>query len=202
MLEVDVIDSPAAATAALDPIKARLLSELTEPASAANLAARVGLPRQKINYHLRGLEKHGLVTLAEERSWGGLKERLMVASAASYVVSPDALGPLASDPARAADQLSASYVIALGARVVREVGALWRRARRSGKRLATLSMDTEIRFRSAADRADFTCELTSAITTLVARYHDPSAPDGRPHRLVLMAHPLPARSHEKESPCR
>ncbi len=147
------------------------------------------MTRQKVNYHLNALEGHGLVHLAEERKWGGLTERLLVATAASYVVSPSALGPVAVDPSREADRLSASYLIALGARVVREVGGLVRRAKEAGKRLATLSVDTEVRFRSATDRAAFSNELTEAIAKLVSKYHDESAPGGRAHRLVVMAHP-------------
>lgn len=203
MLDLEVINDPAAASAVLDPIKARLLAELAEPASAGALAHRVGIARQKINYHLRVLEAHGLVEVAEQRQWGGLTERRMIATAASYVVSPGALGPLAADPARATDQLSASYMIALGARVVREVGDLWRRARGQGKRLATLSIDTEIRFRSAAERADFTRELAAAVTGLAARYHDETVPGGRAHRLLVMAHPMPAATTEtdKETTC-
>ena len=191
MLDVDVIDDPAAATVALDPIRNRLLAGLAEPASAASLAGRLGLTRQKVNYHLHALEQHKLVTAAGERQWGGLTERLLVASATSYVVSPTALGPIAADPRRSADRLSASYLIALGARVVREVGDLWRRALRSDKALASLAVDTEIRFASPADRAAFTHDLTQAINSLVARYHDPAATGGRLHRLVLVAYPSP-----------
>jgi DNA-binding transcriptional ArsR family regulator len=198
MLDIQVIDDPAAATVALEPVRSRLLSELVAPASAATLATRVGLARQKVNYHLRALEAHGLVRLARERKWGGLTERLLVATAASYVVSPSALGPVAVDPHREVDRLSASYLIALGARVVREVGDLVRRAQEAGKRLATLAVDTEIRFRSATDRAAFSNELTEAITKLVSKYHDESAPGGRAHRLVVVAHPLPQKSHSKE----
>src|SRR5678816_2089794 len=183
MLDIQVIHDPAAATVALGPVRSRLLSELAEPASAATLATRVGLTRQKINYHLRALEAHGLVQLAEERTWGGLTERLLVATAASYVVNPSAMGPIAVDPDREVDRLSASYLIALGARVIREVGDLVRRAKEAGKRLATLSVDTEVRFRSAADRAAFSSELTEAIATLVSKYHDASTPGGRAHRL-------------------
>ena len=128
MLDIQVIDDPATATVAMDPMRSRLLSELVSPASAATLATRVGLARQKVNYHLHALEAHGLVRLAQERKWGGLTERLLVATAASYVVSPSALGPVAVDPNREVDRLSASYLIALGARVVREVGDLVRRA--------------------------------------------------------------------------
>src|SRR6266567_8151391 len=189
MLDIQVIDDPAAATAALEPTRSRLLSELAAPASAATLATRVGLARQKVNYHLRALESHGLVQLAEKRKWGGLTERLLVATAASYVVSPRALGPVAVDPDREVDRLSASYLIALGARIVREVADLVRRAKKTGRRLATLAVDTEVRFRSPADRAAFTAELAAAITKLVAKYHDASAPGGRPHRLVIVAHP-------------
>ncbi|WP_353646572.1 helix-turn-helix domain-containing protein [Mesorhizobium sp. WSM2239] len=192
MLEIDVIDTPAAAAVALDPIKTRLLAELSQPASAASLATRVGLTRQKVNYHLRALEDHGLVEAAEERRWGGLTERLMVATASSYIVSPAALGPIGADPARNSDRLSASYLIALAARIVREVGDLWRSARKKDKRLATLSIDTVIRFRSPADRAAFTTDLANAIAALAARYHDAGAPGGRPHRLVVASYPAPA----------
>ena len=199
MLELEVIEDPAAAAVALEPVRRRLLSELGEPASAATLAGRVGVARQKVNYHLRALEAHGLVRLAEKRKWGGLTERLLVATAGSYVVSPGALGQLAPDPNRDIDRLSASYLIALGARVVREVAQLCRRAKAAGKRLATLAVDTEIRFRSAAERAAFSRELTDALTRLAAKYHDASAPGGRAHRLVLMAHPLPRNSNAKET---
>jgi predicted ArsR family transcriptional regulator len=201
VLDVEVIDDPAAAAVALEPVRSRLLAELSEPASAATLAARLGIARQKVNYHLRALESHRLVRVAETRQWGGLTERLLVATADSYVVSPKALGPAATDPERDVDRLSASYLVALAARVVREVGDLMRRARVADRRLPTLSIDAEIRFRSAADRAAFSHDLAEAVTTLAARYHDPAAPGGRAHRLVVMAHPLPLEPQNKEPSC-
>lgn len=201
MMDIRVIEEPAAATVALDPVRSRLLSELREPASAAMLANRVGLARQKVNYHLRTLESHGLVRVASEKRWGGITERRLVATASAYVVSPSALGPVAADPERETDRLSASYLIALAARAVGEVGDLFRRASEAGKPLATLSVDTVIRFRSAKDRAAFSKELTEAIHHLVATYHDESAPGGRSHRLVLMAHPLPKPDvHRTDTP--
>lgn len=184
--------------AALDPIRARLLAELGAPASAAALAARIGLPRQKVNYHLRALEAHGLVSVAEERQWGGLTERLLVASASSYVISPAVLGPIAVAPERASDRLSVSYLIALAARAVSEAGELWRRALQTRRRLATLSLDTELSFASPDARAAFSRELTQAITELAARYHEPAAPGARPHRLLVLAHPTPAATCKRK----
>jgi len=199
MIDVHVIEDPMAAMVALDPVRNRLLSELAQPASASALAGRMGIARQKINYHLHALEAHGLVRETEKRKWGGLTERLFVASAASYMVSPNALGALATDPDRTTDRLSAGYLIALAARVIREVSALMHRARETDRRLATLSIDTEIRFKSAADRAEFTRDLASAVASLAARYHDESAPDGRSHRLVVLAHPMPYKSPEENT---
>jgi DNA-binding transcriptional ArsR family regulator len=197
MLSLEIIENPHAAAVALDPIRSRLLSELAEPASAATLATRVGLARQKVNYHLNALQAHGLVKPASQKKWGGLTERLLVATASQYVVSPVALGAAGADPGRTADRLSASYLVALAARVIREVGGLVGAARDTGKRLPTLSLDTEIRFRTATDRAAFSKELVSAVATLAAKYHDETAPGGRPHRLLVLAHPLPHENPEE-----
>jgi DNA-binding transcriptional ArsR family regulator len=188
MRDVEVIEDPAAAAAALDPVRRRLLAELIQPSSAGSLAARVGIARQKINYHLHALESHGLVELAEERKHGGITERVLRATAASYVVSPAALGDAAADPEQFADRLSARYLVALAGRVVREVGSLARRAGAAGKRLPTLALDTEICFHSAADRAAFADDLTAAVLELAARYHHNG---GRPHRFVVAVHPRP-----------
>ena len=91
MQDVEVIEDPATAAVALDPMRARLLAELVEPGSAGSLAPRVGIARQKVNYHLKALEAHGLLELAEVRKHGGITERVLQATAAHYVVSPAAL---------------------------------------------------------------------------------------------------------------
>jgi DNA-binding transcriptional ArsR family regulator len=189
MHEVAVIEDPAAAEISLDPIRARLLAALAEPGSATMLASKVGLPRQKVNYHLRELESHGLVELVEERRKGNVTERIMRATAASYVISPLALAPLEPDPGRFPDRLSARWLLAVSARLVRDVGALITGAGQTGKRIATFAMDGEVRFATAADRAAFADELATEVTRLVGKYHDDSAVRGRLHRIVIAIHP-------------
>ena len=180
MLDLAVIDEPAAAEASLDPIRTRLLAALAQPGSASALAVKLGLARQKVNYHLRTLERHGLVELVEERRKGNVTERVMRATAASYVISPSAMAALAPDPDRSPDQLSALWLVALAARVVNEVGQLIGRSRRARRPLATFGMDAEIRFASASDRAAFAAELSETVERLVATYHDEFAAGGRP----------------------
>jgi DNA-binding transcriptional ArsR family regulator len=187
VLDVEVIESPAAAVVALDPVRARLLAELAQPASAAALAGRVGLARQKVNYHLRALEAQGLVELAEERAWGGITERLMQRSARHLVVAPHVLRGSAIDPGQVADRLSANYLIAVSARTVSEVGAV-AASTSQGVRLPTLTIDTVIGFDSPDDRTAFAAELQQAVAALAARYHHD---DGRPHRLTTSSYPRP-----------
>jgi DNA-binding transcriptional ArsR family regulator len=189
MHDVEVIDDPAAAEITLDPMRARLLAALVEPGSASTLAAKAGLSRQKANYHLRALERHGLVELVEERRKGNCTERVLRATAASYVISPTALADVAPDPDRAPDQASARWMLAIAARLVREVGELITLAGAARQPLATFAADSEVRFASAADRAAFAGELGEAVAGLVAKYHDPTAPGGRKHRLVVALHP-------------
>ncbi len=189
MLDVAVIEDPATAEVSLDPVRARLLAELAEPSSATMLAAKIGLPRQKVNYHLRTLEQHGLVELAEERRKGNMTERVMRATAASYVISPTALAAVQPDPERAPDRLSARWLLAVAARLVRDVGSLITGATKADKKVATFALDGEVRFATAADRAAFAEELATAVTSLVAKYHDESAAGGRAHRVIVAVHP-------------
>ncbi|MDZ7913289.1 MAG: helix-turn-helix domain-containing protein [Rhodococcus sp. (in: high G+C Gram-positive bacteria)] len=189
MLEVAVIDRPAAAEASLDPIRQRILAELAVPGSASSLAPRVGLTRQKVNYHLRTLEEHGLVELVEERKRGNMTARIMHASAASYVISPAAMSALAPDPSRFPDQLAARWLVTLAVRIVREVGELIAGATAAGKPLASFVIDSEITFATAAARAAFAGELGESINSLVAKYHGGNSEGGRKHRLVVALHP-------------
>src|ERR1700758_1740286 len=186
MHDVAVIEDAAAAEVSLDPVRARMLAELAEPHTATTLAARLGLARQKVNYHVKTLEQHGLVELVEERRKGNVTERVMRASAAAYVISPAALAVVAPDPDRSPDRLSARWLLALAAR-----GGGGRGGRTGGgggaeKPLATFGLDAEVRFAKPADRAAFAGELTDALTGIISKYH---AETGRPPRLIVAVHP-------------
>jgi DNA-binding transcriptional ArsR family regulator len=189
VIDVAVIDDPEVAEVSLDPVRTRLLAELAEPGSATSLAGKLGLPRQNVNYHLRALERHGLVELVEERRKGNVTERVLRASALSYVISPAAMDGVQPDPSRSPDRLSARWLIAVAAKAVRDVGDLVAGAAKAKKRLATFAMDGEVRFASASDRAAFAEELASAVTSLVGKYHDEKAPGGRMHRVIVAVHP-------------
>jgi len=186
---LDVIASPGRAAALLDPLRMRLVEGLREPDSAAGLARRLRLPRQRVNYHLRELEKQRLVELVGRKRRGNCTARILRATARAYVISPAALGGVAADAGAVKDRFSAAYLLAVTAGTLRDVAELDERAQKAGKRLATLTLETEVRFASAEARAAFADELAGAVARLSSQYHDAQAPAGRAFRFVVAGHP-------------
>jgi DNA-binding transcriptional ArsR family regulator len=188
---LDVVRSAESAAALLDPARQRLLVHLKEPDSATGLARRLKLPRQRINYHLKVLEGAGLVELVEERRKGNCLERVVRATARAFIISPEALGELGPTREFAADRLSSAYLMAAAGRTIQDVALLENKAKQEGKRLATLTLEADVRFASAETRAKFAEELADAVARIAARYHDDRAPAGRRFRLLAAVHPLP-----------
>ena len=184
-----VLDDTARVAAILSPLRRRILGCLQEtPDSATGLARKLDLPRQKINYHLRELERARFLELAERRQRRGCVERTMRPTARAYLISPALLGELAADPETIRDRFSSNYLIAVAARLVRDVAKLRQGAAGTGKRLPTMTLQTDIRFKSAEDRAAFAEELAGAVARLTEKYHHGS-PGGRAYRFVIAGHP-------------
>lgn len=192
---VAVVDGAKSAAALLDPTRRRILNALRSPASATGVAHDLGLSRQLVNYHVRALERAGLVEEVERRQRRGLEERIVRATASHFLISPDALGTLAETPPDPTDRFSATYQVAVAARTIREVSTMAALARDVGKRLTTLTLDAEVRFATPAAREAFANELTAAVNHVVAKYHDAQAPGGRPYRLFVGAHPVYNQEH-------
>jgi DNA-binding transcriptional ArsR family regulator len=197
---VQVLQSLSAAATVLDATRLRILAGLREPASAAAVARALGVPRQRVGYHVRALEKEGLLEQVGERRTRGTVERLLQATARSYVVSPEALGQLGATRAEVQDRFSSAYQVAATARTLRDVAILQASAVRAGKKVPTLTLETEVRFASAEDSGAFAGELTDAVTLLVARYHQAQASDGRAFRFVLTGHPALCKDQETPLP--
>ncbi len=197
---LSILSHDEAATAVLEPTRLRLLGELREPGSAAGLARRLDLPRQKVNYHLRELEKAGLVRLVEERRKGNCVERVVQATASSYLIDPGILGPLAAEPERISDRLSSAYLVAVAAKAIRELAELRARADRAKKPLATLAIQADVRFASKQDRNAFAEDLANAVAQLVREYHTPGGDEsGRLHHFFVGGYPAITKPETDET---
>jgi DNA-binding transcriptional ArsR family regulator len=149
-------------------LRRRILDSLAEPDSATGLGRRLGLPRQKINYHLRVLERDGLVEPVDERRRRGFVERRLRA------VAPE--------------RFSSAYLVALASGVAEDVATLRGRAAEAGQRLATAAVETEVRFASPAEFRAFSEELATELARLAAKYDRPDVARSRAHRVVAAAH--------------
>ncbi len=189
-----IISDPAQAATALSDLRLRLLAGLRTPNSAAGLAASLGLPRQKVNYHVRKLEASGLIRKVGERQARGFTEALMQSRAAAFVVDPDAMGPVNTNSRAIKDRTSSAFLASAAAGVVRDVAKLRRQADASGQRTATLGMEAEVRFRTPEVAKEFSEALTSSVAALIATYHDD---EGKPFSLFTGLYQKPRSTHHE-----
>ena len=170
----------------LTPLRLRMLALLREPGSAATLAAALGLPRQKVGYHLHALEKAGLVTPAGERQRRGFTERLFVAEAGAFVVDPSIFGVPPSS-AEKQDRFAAEHLVARSAETVREVTRMQTAAAVEGTRLLTFTIEADIGFAAPQDVEAFAGRLTDMVAALAEEFAPKS--EGRRYRLLIGGHP-------------
>ena len=196
---LESVDSLRRASALLNPLRLRLVRMAKEPASATELARRLGLPRQRVNYHVRELARAGFLRPAGRRRRRNLVEQRYVATARSYVLSPEILGGLSPDWRAIEDTASADYLLALSEQVRLDVSRAEKEARSRGQRVSTVSIKSQFRFDSQEQRAGFVDALRQAVVEVIARHTSPdkaasasSRPSrGRSHRLVLGVYPVP-----------
>lgn len=188
---IEVLREPARIAVLMDPARRELVRALLErPDSAAGLARRLGDTRQRLNYHVRALEEAGLVELAEERQRRGAKERVFRVVARRFVLDPGSLEELSAEPV-SGDRFSATYLVALASRSIRELATLLAEAGSTGKRLPTAGLSAEVRLAEPSDFNAFVEDLSAAVADVVARY-DTDGPGGRAFRVMAGTYPGPA----------
>jgi DNA-binding transcriptional ArsR family regulator len=181
------LDEPEKVRRALSPIRRQLLARLREPASATQVAAALGVPRQRISYHLRALEDAGLVELVEERPRRGCVERILRTRPGALVVDPTVID-VDAEITQIHDQYAAEHLVAVAAGTVRDVARMQAAAADQGRRLLTFTVEAAVRFGQPQDVHAFTDALADAIRTVVDRF---DVAGGRPYRLVAGGHPAP-----------
>jgi len=194
---IALLQEPDQVRVALSPARRRILRELREPSSAAQLAARLQISRQLANYHLRALELAGLVELVQERRRRGCVERVLRARASALVVDPALMGMGVGDPAVAAqDRFAAEHLVHAATGIVQEVTRMRANADRDGTRLLTFTIETDVAFAQPQDVERFSTMLAEALTQAAASFHTPGS--GHVYRVVVGGHPAPKRQEDAD----
>jgi hypothetical protein len=193
--DIECVGDEVRAGALMHPLRLRILKLAQVPTSATEIAGKLRLPRQRVNYHVRRLADRGFLKRAGRQRKRNMVEQRYVATARSFLLVPGVLGPLEADWREIQDTASAAYLLALTAQMQSDVAASWTAAREQGLRLSTLSLKSQFRFESPQQRAEFARALRQAIVDVIARHTSVDelptgrpAP-GRPYRLVLGCYP-------------
>jgi DNA-binding transcriptional ArsR family regulator len=183
---VALIDEPDAMQALAHPVRVAILEALRSPASAAAAARTVGRPRQNVNYHLKELERAGLVRRVGKRRNGNFIETLYESVAGTFLISPRAAW---GDPRRMkamADQHSLENLVLLGERLQQDATALLDRAAFDGEEIASAAVTAEIRFTDERERAAFMKEYLKKLGPLLEKY---GRKTGDAYRVALAVYP-------------
>jgi DNA-binding transcriptional ArsR family regulator len=175
------------------PLRVRILEALRAPGSAATVAREVGEPRQKVNYHIKELERVGLVAPVGERRSGNFIETLYESVARSFLVSPRVAW---SDPRRVdalRQQHSLERLVMVGGQLERDAIALLDRAAFDGEQVASAAVEVDVQFADEQDRAAFLDEYLETVRRLCDQYGTRS---GLPYRVVFAAHPTAETSRK------
>jgi DNA-binding transcriptional ArsR family regulator len=184
---VGFVGEPKAVQALAHPLRIRILESLRGAESAAGVARAIGAGRQNVNYHMRELERAGLVRGAGERRTGNFIEQLYEPVAHTLLVSPR----LAWGTERRAalqDQVSLEQLIELGERIQTDAAGLLDRATFDGLEVSSASVVAEVRFAGPDERSAFMTQYLEALGPLLRKY---GAVDGAPYRVALTVYPEP-----------
>lgn len=184
--QLQVLSDAAQLGLALSPLRRQMLALLDEPDSAVGLARRLNLPRQRVNYHLRELERAGLVELVQERRRRGAVERRVQRTARAWVIDPSLLATHSVEADTVQDRFSSAYLVSTAAQAISTVAELRERAQTTRRRLATLTVETEIIFGSPRELGAFAHELQACIAELAQRYHRTG---GRRYHVLALSYP-------------
>ena len=103
----------------LNPIRGEIIAQLLEPGSAAEVARTLGETAQRINYHLKALEKAGLVQRVGTRQVRNLVEVLYRAIAKTFVLA-ESLSMKPETLQRLKDQSSLAHLVTTSERIRRD----------------------------------------------------------------------------------
>jgi DNA-binding transcriptional ArsR family regulator len=115
-----IVNEPQTVWLMMHPARLKVLASLNEPDSAAGVGRCLGLPRQQVHYHLRDLERAGLVEKVGERRQRGCMETLLQATAKTYIIDPAILGE-SGKPSEIRDQFSLAYLLTSAWQVIKDL---------------------------------------------------------------------------------
>src|SRR5436309_1295076 len=189
-----LIEKPDQAGALLHPLRLELLKLTDEPRTCTDLAEALGETPQRIYYHVKVLERAGVLEKVEERKVRAISEGYYRATARSFWLSPRLVGRIGG-PRRARDQMSLGFLLALAEELQTDVGRL---AEPEREEAPTLGFTAQVRLARPADRTAFLTDIQNSIQSIAKKYGAVGPPSLQPKetspetfRIIFACYPRP-----------
>ncbi len=189
VLYIEVVEQ---AGALLHPIRIDLLKRMDEPRTCPELGILFAMSPQKIYYHVKALEKAGLIEKVEERRVRGAVEGYYQAKARSYWLAPHLVGQVGGKKT-AQDQTSLRFLLTLAEEIQDDIGRLGQQSE-IGQDVPSLGLSGQIYLPDGDRRAAFLDDVQAVFKDLATKYGIP--PDevdhdlkGKAFRLILACYP-------------
>jgi len=187
LMEVYRLENPEQALALLNPLRAEILRILNEPSSASEVGRQLGETPQKMNYHLKALEKVGLIRRSGTRQVKNLIEVLYRSIAKTYLI-PDSFGWSDETVNRMKDQGSLRHLINVSERMRSDALRLME-ASDEAQEIPSATLETEIYLPTEDDRQAFVRDYTAAVKSLADKYGSKNKQNG--YKLLMAVYPEP-----------
>ncbi|SFS97338.1 winged helix-turn-helix domain-containing protein [Marininema halotolerans] len=181
------ITSTEQAAALLHPLRGEILAHLTQPASATEVARQIGETPQRVNYHLKTLEKVGLVHRTGSRHVKNLVEGLYQGAARTYLLA-DTLGLSPKDLQRFEQETSLSHLIQTSERI-KEAAMRLMDHTDTDEEIPSATLTTQIRLQDESERRAFLDEYVQLLQHLATKYSAKEGEKGAPYRMVMAVYP-------------
>jgi DNA-binding transcriptional ArsR family regulator len=180
------------AVALLNPVRSEILRMLDQPASASEVGRLIGEPPQKVNYHIKSLEKVGLVRRSGTRQVRNLVEVLYLAVARTFVI-PDTFGWTEELQSRMKSQGALKHLITAAERIRRDVVQLMDASTDDGGEIPSATLELQVKLRDEATRETFVRDYTRMLGELTERYGgaaaDSAGHEANVFRIVAAVYP-------------
>jgi len=155
--------------ALLNPLRGEIVAHLQKPASATEVARQLSETPQRINYHLKSLEKVGIVRRVGTRQVRNLVEVLFQAVAKSFILA-ESLSMKPETMRKLKDQGALAHLITSSERMKQDALLLMEQSDEN-EIIASAALQLQVTLADSDQRNAFVEEYVSLVQKLVAKYH-------------------------------
>lgn len=195
IFETFVVDNPEQAKALLNPLRGEILAQLNEPASATEVSKAINETPQRVNYHLKSLQKVGLVKQVGTRNVRNLVEVLYQSIAKTFIMS-ESLGWSDEIVRRLKDQSSLAHLVTVSERIRKDALTLLEQSD-NNMEIPSASLQTKVVLPKKEDRNQFLNEYVDLVKKLAEKYQVEETTSEK-YTVMLSIYPEPIGGNEND----